>query len=333
MNELIIHYHLTDNKHEINAKTLNACEAKVLAVIEHISSVLGIKDELEVNLVIRTEGGIRDKIKCLIKKHAGSIATSIAIGVTINLISHYLTSSEQPCIEYINTHKADTDRALATLQQISNQQNDATQEQIKILQNINSGLNRLYNEEDIYNEIKKKRSDLYKTMSTDNEVEAFSIEDINPETKEYEEKIKVTRDRFSTFVLDTTDLPPLIDRDATVAIISPVLNSNGRYKWRGEYKGEIIDFYMCDNDFKELILSNKVKFGANDLLSGVLRATRKINELGEEDITNYYIDTVFGFEHNDGSYTETVRGYRERLRAQYPQDPTALYMDFEDKPE
>ena len=182
------------------------------------------------------------------------------------------------------------------------------------------------------NDIKKKQSGLYKNLAADNDIEKFSVESVDEHTNEFVEQASVSREEFGTFVLDSGDLEPEIDRNATIVIISSVLNDNGRLKWKGEYNGEIIDFYMSDDDFKQSILLNQVKFGANDLLSGVLKKNRKINEVGEEVITGYSVEAVFGFEHDDGSYTETVKGQRERLRRDMPDEQTTLYMDFGDVP-
>ena len=61
MNEFAIHYHLQDGVHEMNAKTLNVCEAKVLMIIDRILSTLELNFDTE--LIVRTEGGIRDILK------------------------------------------------------------------------------------------------------------------------------------------------------------------------------------------------------------------------------------------------------------------------------
>jgi len=329
LNELIIHYHLQNDTHEMNAKILNVCEAKIISIFEQLVEVLGLQVDVELRLVAREEGGLRDKLKYIISNNVGGVLIGFISQVLAGLVVFYITKTSeeqqinmQQCLEVSSDlQKQIKDNAEIDLIE--------RQKQTEILAKINQGIAQLNDNIQLQNDIKKKKSVLYKALASDEEIEAFSVEEVNLDTKEYIEKSRVNKDQFENFILEQEDLEPIIDRDATIAIISPVLNSNGKYKWRGEYKGEAIDFYMTDGDFKKMILSNQIKFGANDLLSGVLKISRKINEVGEEIITNYAVEEVFGFEHDDGSYTETQKGYKERLKKNAPNPPTELYMNFD----
>ena len=329
MNELVIHYHLSEQVHEMNAKVLNISEAKIISIAEQIVEVLGLQDDLELALIVRNEGGIRDKLKYVFNTHADTIIASFIVATLSAITAHYVTKLIDGSGNNIEQYTQEITELKAQIQANADLEIEEQRKQTDLLTKISLGIDRLNSDAQIQNEIKKKQSGLYKTLKSDENIEALSVEEIDQYTQDYVEKSRVNRDRFSGFVLEPGELEPIIDRNATIAIISPVLNNNGRYKWRGEYRGEYIDFSMADNEFKRLILSNQVKFGANDLLSGVLRINRKINEVGEEVITGYSVDEVFGFEHDGGSYTETQRGYRERLRAGAPDTPTTLYMDFE----
>lgn len=332
MNEIVIHFHLPENKHEMNAKVLNVCEAKVIAIIEQIIETLGLQNELQLSMVARSEGGIRDRLKYQIVSLCGQLLVSSISAVVGGLTVHYLTKSPSAEIQNIASYTNNINELATQIKQNTDLQLEEQQKQTQILAGMATGIVRLAQDTNTQNDIKKKQSGLYKNLAADNDIEKFSVESVDEDTNEFVEQASVSREEFGTFVLDSGDLEPEIDRNATIAIISPVLNDNGRLKWKGEYNGEIIDFYMSDDDFKQSILLNQVKFGANDLLSGVLKKNRKINEVGEEVITGYSVEAVFGFEHDDGSYTETVKGQRERLRRDMPDEPTTLYMDFGDNP-
>lgn len=319
---------MPDNKHEMDAKVLNTCEAKVIAIIDQIIETLGLENEFKLAFVIRTEGGIRDRLKYQIIYLGGAFIVGYIANVLGNLTTNYLTKNPNEEIQNIEKYTKEIEDLTAQIQHNADLQLDEQKKQTKLLENIAKGINQLTTNNQTKNEIQKKQSGLYKTLASDDDIKKFSVETVDKNTQEFVEQASIPRDKFGTFILDSGDLDPIIDRKATIAIISPVLNDNGRYKWKGEYKGEIIDFYMSDSDFKQLILSNQVKFGANDLLSGVLKINRKINEFGEEIATGYSVEEVFGFEHDDGGYTETIKGQRERLKADMPDTPTTLYMDF-----
>ena len=332
MNEIVIHFHLPENKHEMNAKVLNVCEAKVIAIIEQIIETLGLQNELQLSMVVRSEGGIRDRLKYQIISISGAFLVAYIANVLGELTVKYLTKTSNLEFQVVEQHVKDIAEITTQIQRDTKLQLEEQQKQTQILAGMATGIARLAQDTNTQNDIKKKQSGLYKNLAADNDIEKFSVESVDEHTNEFVEQASVSREEFGTFVLDSGDLEPEIDRKATIAIISPVLNDNGRLKWKGEYNGEIIDFYMSDDDFKQSILLNQVKFGANDLLSCVLKKNRKINEVGEEVITGYSVETVFGFEHDDGSYTETVKGQRERLRGNMPDEPTTLYMDFGDNP-
>ena len=332
MNEIVIHFHLPENKHEIDAKVLNICEAKIIAILEQITETLGLQDELKLSLIARTEGGIRDLLKYQYNPILSGVFFAYIMPVLAGLTVHYLTKSPSAEIQNIESYTNNINELTTQIKQNTDLQLDEQRKQTQILEKMSVGMTQLVQNTTVQNDIKKKQSGLYKNLVADNDIEKFSVESVDERTNEFVEQASVSREEFGTFVLDSGDLEPEIDRNATIAIISPVLNDNGRLKWKGEYNGEIIDFYMSDDDFKQSILLNQVKFGANDLLSGVLKKNRKINEVGEEVITGYSVEAVFGFEHDDGSYTETVKGQRERLRRDMPDEPTTLYMDFGDAP-
>ena len=86
-----------------------------------------------------------------------------------------------------------------------------------------------------------------------------------------------------------------IDEDATIEIISPVLN-NSKYKWRGNYNNEVIEFSMRDKEFKNKIFSEDLQFGSNNILSAKLEIRKDVDEYGNEKISGYAVIEVFGTE-------------------------------------
>ena len=95
--------------------------------------------------------------------------------------------------------------------------------------------------------------------------------------------MEVKREQFNYYILRTDELPPIKDMKASIEIVSPVLMKDSKYRWKGIYNkgGEIIDFYMRDEDFKRDMVDDKIAFTSGMCIDCVLEIDRKMNEVGE----------------------------------------------------
>ena len=157
--------------------------------------------------------------------------------------------------------------------------------------------------------IKRKRSAIYTQMNDNTQITSFALEEYitNKETKILG---KVDKKDFCKFI-DKQKRVIDFDEDATIEIISPVLN-NSKYKWRGNYNNEVIEFSMKDKEFKNKILSEDLQFGSNNILSAKLEIRKDIDEYGNEKISSYAVLEVFGTELKDG-YIEMPKITRRRI--------------------
>ena len=87
--------------------------------------------------------------------------------------------------------------------------------------------------------------------------------------------------------------------------------NNSKYKWRGNYNDEVIEFYMNDKEFKNKIFSEDLQFGSNNILSAKLEIRKDIDEDGNEKISSYAVLEVFGTELKDG-YIEMPKTTKKR---------------------
>lgn len=323
MKELIIHYHLADGVHALNARTFNQCEAKALSIIEQILTILEV--DLDIELLVRNEGGIRD---ILIGKPKTNLDRAVLTWINPLLTAAMATAitsvNYSAQIEQLRQTNIALQEQIAVLEAQNEEQIAIQRRTLETLNRIDINLNKLSNNVDNQKEIQKKQSAFYRQLESSTNIQAISIEEKEVGGSDYEEISSVTRDNFADFVLEAGDLPPIEDPDAVIKIISPVLNENGKYKWRGEYNGEIIDFFMTDREFRRQILAKEIKFGANDSMSVVLIINRKTNEIGEEVITSYSVPVVLGYEYDNGAFMETSSGRERRAQA------NILYMDFGD---
>ncbi len=322
-NELTIHYHIRDGLHIMDAKIHNISEANILSIIEIVSETLGLN--IHIDILARNEGGIKDIILFRPKTAKDkllftSIYAPIFVSFIIFLISYFLTKNPELEELQIQAYKAQID-ALAIQEQQVIEKDEKDKQVLDLLKKIDEKLPEL-NKGEVVRKIRRKQSTIYKQLNEDKNVTAFSIEKISNE--EIIEVGRVNKCEFSNFVIETPEQIVELDEDATIEIVSPVLN-NSNIKWKGIYNEEIIDFYMKDKEFKQQILNNNLQFGSNNILSAILEIKKKINERGEEEPSSYSVTAVLGTELKDG-YIETAKGKR------YREDPRQLSLFvFDDK--
>jgi len=132
-----------------------------------------------------------------------------------------------------------------------------------------------------------------------------------------EESLFVQRTDFDKFILESDELDSIIDENATIEIISPVLKK-GKYKWKGIYSkvNGPIDFYMKDHLFKQNVIAEGIEFKNGTFIECVLEISRKINEIGDIYNSSFSVLTVLK-KHDENIVTETVQGkkYRQEKEA------------------
>lgn len=309
--DFALHYFLSNQLHEVDARTVHNAEGEAIALIEQIISDLNLKVSLD--FVVRTEGGIRNILRLNPKTKLDKFTSRIMEGVIIVLVSNALThscSDFSKSIEQFNQMIKNQQMALE-LQKETNEQNKQILEKLQEISNHTSSLKGI----DFQENIRKRQNNLYSSLYLNPKVHAFSVESVvykDDKIPTYKELSHVEREAFPKFLTSKTELPVIEDKDATVIIISPVLNRS-KYKWKGIYKSQPIEFSMQDKDFKEEILSNQITFGNGDILSGLMEIKRKCDNTGKIVSESYTLREVYGTEHSQGqAYFETKRGVKKR---------------------
>lgn len=296
--DLIIHYYLNDpNLHQINAKLANKNQAIIIDIIEDFAIQLGIAIELDV--VASKEGGFKDilrlKPKTTTDRWISGLTLLVLIPFLLQITGKFLTQDSE-----LDTLQKEYYKA--KLEQIK-QEDSLNEEQIKEIDQLMCCADRLdIGKTDI--KIKEKRSTVYKQLNDDKNVSSIAIE-----TNNAGEEIKtigsVEKKDFCTFIINTPQRKIEVDENATIEIISPVLN-NSKYRWRGNYNNQVIEFSVKDKEFKNKILNENLQFGSNNILSAVLEIRKDIDEDGNEKISSYAVLEVLGTELKDG-YIEMPR--------------------------
>ena len=128
----------------------------------------------------------------------------------------------------------------------------------------------------------KFKSNFYETLKGYPKVSKIFLRELNENNRPRSGSLEVKRAQFDYFILRTDELPLLVDKSATLEIISPVLR-DARYRWKGIYNkgGATIDFYMQDEEFKKQMIDDKIAFSSGMCIDCVLEISRRLSELGE----------------------------------------------------
>ena len=245
--QFIIHYYLNDDSHSMNAFVRNAMEKDFLSIVNTISSSLNLKIELESRAA--KEGGFIEILDII---EAYPVSSAIIVSSAGYVIKRFL--------EYRLTGAYKKNKL----------ENEKLELEILKLKKESAGID----ENQLEQKLARPISNYYAKIEKYEKIRAVGFG--NEVNNEY----VVQRDEFRNFIL-IDDKEEEVDDDASIEIISPVLKE-GRYKWRGIYKNESIDFSMGDSKFKNDIIDGRYDFGNGSFINCQLFITKTYDEFGNE---------------------------------------------------
>ena len=298
MNEIILksvdkiefHFFLNDDSHSMDARVLHLCNSEVLSILSSLSEVLGIPIKIET--VALGEGGLKQVWKFIgnNSQQLTLIVSIMALIVAVSPIPKKLSSLEVENLELQN------EKLRLEITELKEKKDGdvINSESIK-------ELNKLH-------DIALSKSKYYETMSSYSKVKSieYYVQDENEITID---KFIVQNEEFVNFINEKRDLPEEENDNAIIEIIAPVLIDT-KYKWKGYYEGEIIDFFMNDFMFKNEIQVGIIKFQAGFKIRCKLLIRRKIDESGQSKITSYAVEKV----HEVNSSLTTRLVYSSNIR-------------------
>ncbi len=306
-----LHYYFDDDSHSMDAFIRNKCEAELLGLIKEIADELGITS-LELESEAYAEGGLIDRIKVIAKKNP--VISAIFIGVLINVISNHIT----------------TDRELNTLQKKALKlQIEQMQQEMGKTDSVTSTIHSTESTTTAIIEntaIRKRRSNFYENLIKCRKVLSLELNGVDANNTPVRPPVPVVRIDFDKFIVSSDKLEPIIDEDALIEIISPVLKDvQKNYKWVGLYRGERIIFSIKDSDFKKDVVDGKVPFKNGTCIDCVLTIARKLDDQGVEKVTGYSTDLIKNI-HDEDVTKETPQG--KKFRRMKKHMANSLEFDF-----
>jgi len=271
-NEIEIHYALPEGVHSANAFCVVRAEQEFLHILKESAGLLDIEFTLEAQAL--AEGGLRQIWKAF-GKNAGQISTLIALAA---LVMSLRPSADK---ELVDLQKEEARLHIQLLkQQLGTAANPATADDAaKAAKEVSDDI-----------KIVRRRSNFYQAISADPKIASVSFS-IRNDGALAADPILIPRDDFPKYIALTGELPSTHDDEAVIGIISPVLKK-GRFKWKGEYKGEYIEFWIQDKKFRESVLKKEVEFHSGTAIGCILESRLRVDEVGEVTPSGHYVKVV-----------------------------------------
>lgn len=305
-NYLEFHYKFEDDSHSMSAIVFNKCEGEVLAILKEISQKLQIQIEIETEPI--EQGSLRSWLKIRGNSREVTIKDLILIaaigGFTANILSTPITTT----INEVISRSIDLifeDDEITRLKELK-EKKQLELDILKIEEDIREHSSKIDE-----NVILKRRSNFYSNLSQYPRVRELSIS-LEDSQRQIVKEYQINRLSFDSFVLETDEIEPIIESNAIIEIVSPVLKK-GKYRWTGIFNEEVIQFKMGSVEFKTLVQSGDIVFKNGFTIDCELVIHRKMTNEGDIKTTSYEVLLVNQYYENDNPI-ETPEGRRKRQK-------------------
>ncbi|MHC5355052.1 hypothetical protein ACYSNX_13010 [Myroides sp. LJL115] len=278
-NIIQFHYYFKDDSHSINSILRNECEKEILFILKEISDTLNL--EVEIETLPTEEGGFKEKW-ILLGKNAAQI--SLIVSVATIIISRFPVENEELTNLQIENLKLDNELKRRELEKLNLEFiQDEDKLSVETVKDSIELTNKNY-------KISWRKSNLYKKLKNYNKVDSIDILRLNNNNPVGSSR-RVSKNEFFNFILKTDELPNEEIFNAKIDVISPAIK-RGKFKWKGFYENNIINFLLEDYDFNSKVLNGDILFSNRYSIEADMIQERKINTDGNVIVTNSIIKKV-----------------------------------------
>lgn len=284
-----IHYVLNlKGDHSLNAFVLNRAQYQFLLFANEVANLCGVKIEIESQAI--TEGGIRDTWK-IFGKNANQIAAILAALALLATIYQLFRDRGLSDLQRESLH-LDIELKKQQIEEYKKRQLAVLRETVRVTSpdTVQEVADHIKIQVEVSDKAKILRSKFFHKLSEEAKVNSLEFNGFKNGKKIFEPKV-IERENFDKFILKSDELPPDNHKSALIEIVAPVI-SKGRYKWKGKFCDESIDFRLLDKSFKQEVLNGKVSFKSGIAIECELEIQRKIDDNGNERVTGYDVHHV-----------------------------------------
>jgi len=293
-----IRYTFRDNSNVMDAVVRNRCELELLRIFDYVAKEL--KFQLKIETESQKKGPMRDAYHLIVIAGV-PVYTDILRFISQMVLTHPKTPKGQKPSWNAALVNEMIAIAKAGLKEKNRTNPYLSEASVKSLLEEDSKLRKLVSNffEHLVSYAKMARFDIL--LSTkNNKGEAVDVVE------------GVDRNAFKSFILESDELAPLINEDAHIEIVSPVLKT-GNYRWRGIYEGAEapIEFFMLDEDFKQSVETDRISFQNGTCIRCTLEINRRMDEEGNIFNSRYTVKMVSKV-YSGNVTVETPKGKRKR---------------------
>ena len=306
---LQIHYYFNDDSHSINTFVKNKVEKALLDCVKRIGEISDT--QINVETQIYKEGGFIETFELVVKSLQTAPINTIVVS-TLPFLSFAINGVIQH--HFTVDHKK---------QQLEREKLGAEIESIK-LDNTKKKLDN--NEKELTHKIEEdKKCTRYVSMFY-SEIQCYEkITKVGFSCLKGDPEIVIERSDFSKFILDENKSLEE-DDDAFIEIISPVLEE-AKYKWKGKYKNEVINFSMGDNKFKQEVINKIHQFSNGSTINCRLLINTACDDFGEKNKVTYSVQDVYGIQISQNNPMTIRKSKKERSKNDENPDQRKLNLE------
>lgn len=314
--QIEFHYIFDDNTvHSIDAYTRNSCEKEFLNFMTLISSEFGIRATIQAEP--SKEGSHIDIYSVLATFNKLQLQVYVPIIISIFSLAFSLKSKDERKNQKLGALMKEVD--------IVQKLDELKQKGLSVPKDIEKYVSKICNSR----KLDKQKSNFFKNLSKQKNIKAIEISGMNKQLAEKRITTTIERKEFEEYYLESDNLESLIDNNAEIEIISPVLK-NGNYTWRGIYLKENLshEYNMQDKEFKNKVIEEGVPFQNGTRLQCELEICRKLNEEGDTINSGYKIKKVFN-QYIGEEIIEMPSGKKRREKKEIEDAQPNLFDDIE----
>lgn len=275
-NQFELHYFFTDDSHGFDAIVRNECEKELLNLFEETIH------DLELKIIIDAkppkDGGFIE-----IWEFVGANKEMITLLVSILTLIMSRVPVQNKKLTKLQIENLELDNHL--------KREELKKLGIKNIENINDNLLQRIVTFLVKNyKIVWRRSNFFKRITLYKRINRITVNKLlNFKPSPEPETLKLGD--FEKFILFDENIPDITGQIAEIDLISSALKQ-GRFRWKGFLKGQIIDFEMKDENFKRHVFQGDITHNNKVKLNVILNHSRKIDDSGQIKVTKYYVTKV-----------------------------------------